>query len=84
MKICQKFLHIVSGFIFACGLFLIAGKLVNALPFVLVQNRSFNSMANPIFYLFEVLFILFLISPPIIALMLFLIWTELRKRNQLK
>ena len=34
--------------------------------------------------LFQLMFILFFISPPIIALMLFLIWKELRKRNELK
>ena len=34
--------------------------------------------------LFQLMFILFFISPPIIALMLFLIWKELKKRNNLK
>lgn len=33
--------------------------------------------------LFQLMFILFFISPPIIALMLFLIWKELKKRNEL-
>ena len=34
--------------------------------------------------LFQLMFILFFISPPIIALMLFLIWKELKKTNELK
>ncbi len=34
--------------------------------------------------LFQLMFILFFISPPVIALMLFLIWKELKKRNDLK
>lgn len=34
--------------------------------------------------LFQLMFILFFISPPIIVVMLFLIWKELKKRNELK
>ena len=34
--------------------------------------------------LFQLMFILFFISPPIIALMLFLIWRELKARNKMK
>ncbi len=34
--------------------------------------------------LFQVMFILFFISPPIIAIMLFLIWKELKERNKMK
>lgn len=34
--------------------------------------------------LFQLMFILFIISPPIIAVMLFLIWKELKKRSELK
>ncbi len=39
---------------------------------------------EPLARLFQILFILFIISPPIIALMLFLIWKELKARNKLK
>lgn len=35
-------------------------------------------------HLFHLLFILFIISPPLIALFLFLIWRELKARNELK
>lgn len=34
--------------------------------------------------LFQLMFILFFISPPIIVVMLFLIWKELRARNRMK
>lgn len=48
-------------------------------------GTSTNSqMSEPLVYLFQILFILFIISPPLIVLMLFLIWRELKARNQLK
>ena len=34
--------------------------------------------------LFQLMFILFIISPPIIALILFLIWKELKAKNRMK
>lgn len=34
--------------------------------------------------LFQLMFILFFISPPVIAVMLYLIWKELKKRNDLR
>ena len=40
--------------------------------------------SEPLVYLFRILFILFIISPPLIVLMLILIWKELRDRNKLK
>ncbi len=40
--------------------------------------------SNPLAYLFQILFILFIISPPLIVLMLFLIWRELKTRNKLR
>jgi len=40
--------------------------------------------SNPLAYLFQIIFILFFISPPLIVLMLFLIWKELKERNRLK
>lgn len=48
-----------------------------------------NAMANnqnssPLAFLFQIMFILFFISPPIIAFMLFLIWKELKERNRMK
>jgi hypothetical protein len=40
--------------------------------------------SSPLAYLFQILFLLFFISPPVIAILLFLIWKELRDRNKLK
>lgn len=40
--------------------------------------------ADPVENLFRILFILFIISPPMIVVLLFLIWKELKKRNRMK
>jgi ATP-dependent Zn protease len=40
--------------------------------------------SDPFEMLFRIMFILFFISPPLIVLMLFLIWCELKKRNRMK
>ncbi len=45
---------------------------------------SNNQSSDPLAYLFQIIFILFFISPPLIVLMLFLIWKELKERNRLK
>lgn len=39
---------------------------------------------HPLARLFQLLFILFIISPPLIVVMLYLIWQELKKRNRMK
>lgn len=50
-----------------------------------VWGTSDNSqMSEPLAYLFQILFILFIISPPLIVILLFLIWRELKVRNKLK
>ena len=43
-----------------------------------------QTASHPLAFLFQILFLLFLISPPIIALMLCLIWKELKERNKMK
>ncbi|CAN5196439.1 hypothetical protein BH20ACI1_BH20ACI1_01190 [soil metagenome] len=43
-----------------------------------------QTASHPLAFLFQILFFLFLISPPIIALMLCLIWKELKERNKMK
>lgn len=43
-----------------------------------------QTTSHPLAFLFQILFFLFLISPPIIALMLCLIWKELKERNKMK
>lgn len=45
---------------------------------VLSSNRG---AFDPLARLFQIIFILFFISPPIIAILLFLIWKELKARN---
>ncbi len=40
--------------------------------------------AEPLARLFQILFILFIISPPLIVVLLFLIWKELKERNKMK
>lgn len=45
---------------------------------------SIGGASDPLAYLFQILFILFIISPPLIVLLLFLIWKELRDRNKMK
>lgn len=40
--------------------------------------------AHPVARLFQLLFILFIISPPLIVVLLYLIWKELKERNKMK
>lgn len=49
-----------------------------------VELSETRQMSEPLAYLFQIIFILFFISPPLIVLMLFLIWKELKERNRLK
>ncbi len=49
-----------------------------------VRLSEISQTSEPLAYLFQILFILFIISPPLIVLMLFLIWKELKERNRLK
>lgn len=46
---------------------------------------SFGSYySEPLARLFQLLFILFIISPPLIVVMLYLIWKELKEKNKIK
>lgn len=47
-------------------------------------NPEILMSADPMENLFRILFILFIISPPLIVVLLFLIWKELKKRNRMK
>lgn len=53
-------------------------------PILMSDIMSVFTNFHPLAFLFQIMFILFLISPPIIALMLFCIWKELKKRNELQ
>jgi hypothetical protein len=43
-----------------------------------------ETSADPLALFFQIAFILFLISPPLIVIYLCLIWKELKKRNEMK
>lgn len=43
-----------------------------------------RAASDPLEMLFRIMFILFFISPPLIVLLLFLIWRELKARNEMK
>ncbi|MDQ3132893.1 MAG: hypothetical protein ACR2IA_10065 [Pyrinomonadaceae bacterium] len=43
-----------------------------------------NIASEPFARLFQILFILFIISPPLMVVLLFLIWKELKARNKMK
>ena len=53
-------------------------------PEARIVSEITKPASEPLARLFQLLFILFIISPPIIALMLFLIWKELKARNKMK
>lgn len=48
------------------------------------QMMFHSSSSEPLAQLFQILFILFIISPPIIVVLLILIYRELKSRNKLK
>ena len=48
-----------------------------------ISQFSYHA-ADPIARLFQLLFILFIISPPLVVVLLFLIWKELKERNKMK
>ena len=41
-----------------------------------------NQISNPMDRIFQLIFILFFISPPLIVILLFMIWRELKARNE--
>jgi hypothetical protein len=53
-------------------------------PEARLVSETTQPTSEPLARLFQLLFILFIISPPIIAVMLFLIWKELKARNKMK
>lgn len=50
----------------------------------LFNSRNLQAYSSPLAFLFQIMFILFFISPPIIAFLLFMIWKELKERNKMK
>ena len=55
-----------------------------ATPSEMIKNSLLVETSNPIERIFQIIFILFFISPPLIVVLLFLIWCEMRKRNEHK
>ena len=53
-------------------------------PFELFNLSQFGFASHLLARLFQLLFILFIISPPLIVVLLFLIWQELKQRNKMK
>ncbi len=80
MKSNCKFLYLIAAFV-TFKLFILT---------VLLKMGSNNSGfhlpfdANSMQYLFQILFFLLIISPPLIVVFLYLIWKELKTRNKLK
>lgn len=66
-------------------------RLTTALVFAIVaiafsplaDSLSYNA-SEPFARLFQILFFLFIISPPLIVVLLYLIWKELKAKNEMK
>ncbi len=80
MKSNCKFLYALAAFITVKLFFL---SIVFGADSDIFGHR-FLTAAHPMQYLFQLLFILFIISPPLIVVLLFMIWKELKNRNKLK
>lgn len=55
-----------------------------ATPGEMLKNTLSGQTSNPLDRVFQIIFILFIVSPPLIVLLLFLIWRELKTRNKLR
>ena len=53
-----------------------------ATPSEIFKSSLTFQTSNPMDRIFQIIFILFFISPPLIVILLFLIWCELKKRNE--
>jgi len=54
----------------------------HSMIFVECLTSKVEQNSNPMDRIFQIIFILFFISPPLIVILLFLIWCELKKRNE--
>lgn len=75
-----KFLYAIAAFV-AVKLFFLS--ILFGMNGELFGYRSLMAL-NPLPHLFQIMFILFFISPPLIVILLFLIWKELKNRNRMK
>lgn len=69
--------------LFALSVFLIVVGFTAPVGLFGVSQFDFHA-DHPLDRLFQVLFILFIISPPLIVVLLYLIWQELKQRNKMK
>lgn len=80
MKTNCKFLYALAAFVSVKLFFL---SIVFGMNADLFGYESFTA-SNFMQYLFQIMFFLFFLSPPLIVVLLFLIWKELKERNKLK
>jgi membrane protease YdiL (CAAX protease family) len=50
----------------------------------LADSLTYYNASEPFARLFQILFFLFIISPPLMVVMLYLIWKELKTRRKMK
>ncbi len=55
-----------------------------AVPGEMLRISDYNRPSEPLDRVFQIIFILFFISPPLIVILLFLIWRELKAKNRMK
>lgn len=75
-----KFLYALAAFI-AVKLFFLSIIFSETTE---IFGYRLGTAADPVELFFRLLFILFIASPPLIVVMLYLIWKELKNRNNLK
>jgi len=75
----SNFVRIITALIFGIIAFTFS-PLADSLS---VAPHIYNA-SEPLARLFQILFILFIISPPLIVVLLYLIWKELKARNKMK
>lgn len=80
MRSNYKFLYLLAAFVTVKLFFLTLLFRLNGGAF----GYHFPAAIHPMQFVFKILFMLFIISPPLMVVMLYLIWQELKDRNKLK
>lgn len=82
----KKFVYAIFALITFKILFLYFSLGLNEYTSVTVFGKNLENIlsADPMETLFRIIFFLFILSPPIIVILLIMIWCELRKRNKMK
>jgi hypothetical protein len=86
MKCKGKFINILAVLVLGFIVFNLSltGMQETLAPIEIFGISITNQTFEPIAHLFQILFILLIISPPLIVVMLFLILRELKGRNKMK